>query len=306
MKIIYTITFNPALDYVITVDHFETGVVNRTKEEHVNYGGKGLNVSVILQELGYANKALGFIAGFTGKEIERGAKKELGVETDFIEVKEGLSRINVKMRSDNETEINGMGPCITKEDVAKLFSQLEALQEGDILVCSGSIPGSIDNDIYERILEKLTPKGVECVVDATGDLLMKVLPYHPFLVKPNNHELGEIYGVELKTKEDIIAYAKKMQEDGAKNVLVSMAGDGSLLVDAQGIVHQMGVCKGKVKNSVGAGDSMVAGFVAGYLKNHDYHEALQLATACGGATAFSYALATKEYIEEMLQQLRGE
>lgn len=292
---IYTVTFNPALDYVVRVNHFTLGSVNRTVGENIFYGGKGINVSAVLANLGFKSTALGFVAGFTGDEIERGVKN-LGFSSDFIRVKKGMSRINVKLKSDEESEINGMGPEITKEDVEELFGKLEGLKEGDVLVLSGSIPSSIDSRIYERILEVLKGKGILAVVDAEKDLLLNVLRYHPFLIKPNNFELGDMFGVTLENEEQIAEYAKRLQEKGARNVLVSMAGDGALLVTETGEVHKLGVAKGTVKNSVGAGDSMVAGFVAGYLENSDYGHALKLGTAAGGATAFSDGLGTKEEI----------
>lgn len=303
---IYTITFNPALDYVISVDHFEKGVVNRVTEEHIFCGGKGINVSAILKELGYESKALGFVAGFTGDEIVRRAQAEYGINADFIKVAEGMSRINVKLRSEEETEINGIGPKITDADLDKLFAKLDEMQMSDVLVLSGSIPKSISPTIYETILNRLQDKKIFSVVDATGDLLVNVLKYRPFLIKPNNHEIEEIFNVKLQGEEDLVKYAHKLQEMGARNVLISLAGDGSLLVDEHGGQHRLGVCKGKVKNSVGAGDSMVAGFIAGYLRNGDYKEALELGTACGGATAFSESLAKKDFIYENLRQLRGE
>ena len=299
---IYTVTFNPALDYVVKVDNFTTGTVNRTVAEEIFYGGKGINVSAVLKELGYASPALGFVAGFTGDEIERGVRT-LGFASDFIRVKDGMSRINVKMKSDNETEINGIGPQITESDVEKLFEKLEKLENGDILVLSGSIPKSIDDRIYETIMSRLDGKGIRIVVDATKDLLLNVLKYHPFLIKPNNHELGEMFGAELKSDEDIITYAGKLQEMGAVNVLVSMAGDGAILVTEEKEVHKMGVAKGTVKNSVGAGDSMVAGFIAGYLDKRDYAYALKLGTASGSATAFSEGIATRKDIIELLEKL---
>ena len=299
---IYTVTFNPALDYVVRVENFTTGSVNRTVSEQIFYGGKGINVSAVLKELGYASTALGFVAGFTGEEIERGVKT-LGFSSDFIQVKEGMSRINVKLKSDEETEINGMGPKITPEDVEKLFEKLLKLQEGDILVLSGSIPKSIDDRIYETIMEKLDGRGVRIVVDAEKDLLLNVLKYHPFLIKPNNHELGAMFGVTLQGDEDIILYAKKLQERGAVNVLISMAGDGAILLTEEGAVHKMGVPKGTVKNSVGAGDSMVAGFIAGYLDKKDYGYALKLGTASGSATAFSDGLAMRKDIIELLEKI---
>lgn len=299
---IYTVTFNPALDYVIKVDNFTTGSVNRTVSEEIFYGGKGINVSAVLKELGYASTALGFVAGFTGDEIERGVKS-LGFASDFIRVKEGMSRINVKMKSDNETEINGIGPNITGSDVERLFEKLDKLENGDILVLSGSIPNSIDDRIYETIMSRLEGRGIRIVVDATKDLLLNVLKYHPFLIKPNNHELGEMFGVELKTDQDIIAYAGKLQEMGAVNVLISMAGDGAILLSEGGDVHKMGVAKGTVKNSVGAGDSMVAGFIAGYMDKRDYAYALKLGSASGSATAFSEGIARRKDIIELLEKL---
>lgn len=299
---IYTVTFNPALDYVVKVDHFTLGKINRTAEEHIFYGGKGLNVSAILANLGFETTALGFVAGFTGDEIERGAKS-LGFQSEFIHVEKGMSRINVKLKSEEETELNGMGPEITDQDVEELFGQLDRIEEGDVLVLSGSIPKTISDDIYERIMERLQNKGVRIVVDATKDLLMNVLKYKPFLIKPNNHELGEMFGVELHGDAQITEYARKLQEVGAGNVLISMAGDGAILVTESGGFHKIGVPKGVVKNSVGAGDSMVAGFLAGYLETQDYEYALRLGTAAGSATAFSDGIAEKDFIMELLKQI---
>ena len=299
---IYTVTFNPALDYVVRVDHFKLGEVNRTAEENIFYGGKGINVSAVLANLGYESRALGFGAGFTGEEIERGAKR-LGFESDFIHVEKGMSRINVKLKSGQESEINGMGPEITQRDVDKLFEKLEYLKEGDVIVLSGSIPSSIDRGIYERILAKLQGRGILAVVDAEKELLLNVLKYHPFLIKPNNHELGDMFGTVLESREEISEYAGRLQKMGAANVLVSMAGDGSLLVTEDGQVCRMGAARGKVKNSVGAGDSMVAGFLAGYLEKGDYSHALRLGTAAGGATAFSDGLGTRERIMELYEAL---
>jgi len=300
--LIYTVTFNPALDYVVRVDHFTAGAVNRTVEEHIFYGGKGINVSAVLANLGYATTALGFVAGFTGDEIERGVKA-LGFSSDFIRVEKGMSRINVKLKSDQESEINGMGPEITPWDVEKLFRKLDNLAKGDVLVLSGSIPASIDRRIYETILARMEGKGVLVVVDAEKELLMNVLKYHPFLIKPNNHELGAMFGVVLEDEADIVTYAKRLQDMGAGNVLVSMAGDGSLLVTEDKEIRRMGVARGVVKNSVGAGDSMVAGFLAGYLENKDYGHALRMGTAAGGATAFSDGIGTKEEIMRLYSQL---
>jgi len=302
---IYTVTFNPALDYVVRVDHFALGEVNRTEQERIYYGGKGLNVSAVLSTLGYGNTALGFVAGFTGDEIERGVKG-LGFRSDFIRVEKGLSRINVKLKSQEETEINGMGPEITGEDVTQLFEKLDRLTAGDVLVLSGSIPKSINDDIYERIMEYLDGRGVRIVVDATKDLLINVLPYHPFLIKPNNHELGEMFGVTLHGPEEIIDYGKRLQKKGARNVLISMAGDGAILITEEEEVFRMGVPKGTVKNSVGAGDSMVAGFIAGYLENGSFEHALRLGSAAGSASAFSEGLAGKEDIMRLYEKLSKE
>lgn len=299
---IYTVTFNPALDYVVTVNHFTPGRVNRTIRENIFYGGKGINVSALLANLGYQSTALGFVAGFTGDEIERGVKK-LGFQSDFIKAEKGMSRINVKLKSDEESEINGMGPEITAGDVKVLFEKLSHLEQGDVLVLSGSIPACVDEDIYERIMEMLDGRGIRIVVDAEKDLLLNVLKYHPFLIKPNNHELGQMFGVMAATDEDIAAYAGKLREMGAVNVLVSMAKDGAILVAEDGSIYRQGVARGTVRNSVGAGDSMVAGFIAGYLETGDYRYALKLGTACGGATAFSDGIGTKQDIMELMETL---
>ena len=299
---IYTVTFNPAIDYVVHADDMQVGAVNRSRQEEVYFGGKGINVSVVLHELGLASKALGFVAGFTGEAIEQGLRAD-GIETDFIHLEKGFSRINVKIKSSEETELNGQGPEIPEDKLRQLFDQLEQVQDGDTIILAGSIPASLPADVYEQILRHLSGKQVRAVVDATRDLLVNVLKYKPFLIKPNNFELGEIFGVPLKDDVDeIVRYAGKLQEMGARNVLVSMAGDGAVLLDENGEVHACGVCKGTVKNSVGAGDSMVAGFVAG-CETGDYDYALKLGTATGGATAFSEGLAKKELIAELLQQL---
>lgn len=298
---VYTVTFNPAVDYVIRMDRLIPGSVNRSDSETMLCGGKGINVSVVLGELGVKSRALGFIAGFTGKAVESGVR-EKGVETDFIELAEGCTRINVKIKSDEETDINGCGPNIPEAALEQLYGKLDALEDGDVLVLAGSIPNSLPGDIYEKILARLSGKRIRAVVDATKDLLLNVLKYKPFLVKPNNHELGEMFGVELKSVDEIVTYARKLKEMGAVNVLVSMAGDGALLIDENGETHRCGVCKGKVKNSVGAGDSMVAGFIAGSADG-DYEYALKLGTAAGGATAFSDDLAKKDEIFELLKQL---
>lgn len=299
---IYTVTFNPALDYVIRMESLKLGTVNRSSAEAVYYGGKGINVSTVLKNIGVDSVALGFVAGFTGKEIEEGVKN-MGVATDFIKLPEGMSRINVKIKAEQETEINGQGPAISMEKVEKLFEKLDRLEKGDCLVLAGTIPASLPSDIYEQIMDRLKDKEIRIVVDATKDLLLNVLKYHPFLIKPNNHELGEMFGVVLKTDEEIVEYAKKLQERGARNVLVSMAGDGAILLTETKEVYKMGVPKGTVVNSVGAGDSMVAGFVASYFKEHDYLKALKFGTATGSATAFSEGLATMDKVEELLKTL---
>lgn len=298
---VYTVTFNPAIDYVVHTDQMNLGEVNRLQGEEVYFGGKGINVSNVLKELGIESKALGFVAGFTGIAIEQ-SLKENGIETDFVHLDQGISRINVKIKSKEETELNGQGPDIPEEKVKELFQKLDCLKDGDILILAGSIPSTLPSDIYERILAHLEGKNIKAVVDSTKDLLKKVLKYQPFLIKPNNFELGEMFGVTLKTTEEITKYAKKLKEMGAVNVLVSMAGDGAVLLDENGNTHICGVCRGTVKNSVGAGDSMVAGFVAGSM-NGDYEYALKLGTASGGATAFSDGLAKKETIFRLLEQL---
>ena len=262
---IYTVTFNPSLDYIVSVDDFMLGRVNRTRAEIIYPGGKGINVSMVLKNLGHDSHALGFMAGFTGQEIVR-LLDEWGVQSDFIRVEQGISRINVKLRSNEESEINGQGPAIAEEHIRQLYQQLDRLEDGDVLVLAGSIPDVMPDDIYMDIMKHLSSKKLHIIVDATRDLLVNVLPYHPFLIKPNNHELGEVFGVELEDKEEVFTYAAKLQERGARNVLVSMAGDGALLVAEDGHIYKEGVCRGTVKNSVGAGDSMVAGFLAGYLE----------------------------------------
>lgn len=298
---IYTVTFNPSLDYTVKVDEFKTGVVNRTRDEKIFAGGKGVNVSIVLKNLGFENTALGYIAGFTGNEIER-ILREKGINTNFKNVKSGISRINVKLKSAEETEINGQGPDITKDDVEDLYSVLECeLNDGDILVLAGSIPDTMSQETYSSIMERLSGKNIKVVVDATKDLLVNVLKYRPFLIKPNNHELGDIVGTEIKTRDDACKYARKLQERGARNVLVSMAGEGAVLVTENNEEYMSKPPKGKVVNSVGAGDSMVAGFIAGYLKNQSYKEAFLMGLCSGSASAFSQELATKDEVEALMK-----
>ena len=299
----YTVTFNPAIDYIVRMDKpLDPGMTNRSASEDCFFGGKGINVSTVLKNLGIENTALGFAAGFTGKAIVD-SLIEKGIEEDFIMLNEGISRINVKIKSDEETEINAQGPNISDEAYEELLNKLDKLQKDDVLILAGSIPSSLPDDVYEIILERLYDKGVTFVVDATKDLLMNVLRFKPFLIKPNNHELGEMFGTVLKTDDEIEEYAKKLQEMGARNVLISMAGDGAMLITEDGQRFRVGVPKGTVKNSVGAGDSMVAGFVAGYMKTRDYQVALNMGTAAGSATAFSDDLATGDLINSIYETL---
>ncbi|MCI5617168.1 1-phosphofructokinase [Ruminococcus sp. LCP21S3_E8] len=299
---IYTVTFNPAIDYVVELVSFNIGEINRTTREYMNLGGKGVNVSRVLTNLEVPNVALGFVAGFTGDALRSGLER-MGVKTDFISLEEGNTRINVNIKGVEETDINARGPEIPNSAIDELFKKLDNLQSGDTLVLAGSIPTSLPNDMYERIMERLYGKGIRFVVDATRDLLVKSLKYEPFLIKPNNHELGEIFGLELTTDNEIIYYARELKKQGAKNVLISMAGDGAILVDENDVAHKIGTPKGKVKNSVGAGDSMVAGFCAGYLEKGDYKYALRMGTAAGSASAFSESLATKQEVIDLLNKI---
>ena len=299
---IYTVTFNPSLDYIVSVDDFKLGLTNRTSSELLLPGGKGINVSTILTNLGIESTALGFVAGFTGDEIIRKVE-EIGVRSDFIRIEDGISRINVKLKSIDGTEINGMGPDISQEKTEELMKKLDVLVPGDVLVLAGSIPVSMPDDIYSRIMERLEGKGVTFVVDATGELLLNVLKYHPFLIKPNNHELGDIFGVKLKTREEVVPYGRKLQEMGAKNVLISMAGEGAVLVAEDGSVYETPAPKGVLVNAVGSGDSMVAGFTAGWMEKKDYRHAFYMGVASGSASAFSEYLATKDEIMELYKRI---
>ena len=299
---IYTVTFNPSLDYIVSIDNFKLGKTNRTITELMLPGGKGLNVSTVLYNLGIENTALGFTAGFVGEELKRLAK-ETGYSCDFIDIKEGVSRINVKMKDFDGTEINGMGPVIDEGALNALMKKLDMLKNGDVLVLAGSIPSRMPSDIYSRILEALNGRRIRFVVDATKNLLLNVLQFRPFLIKPNNHELGEIFGVTLVSKDDVVPYAKKLQEMGAVNVLVSMAGEGAVFVDETGKVHQLDAPKGILVNAVGAGDSMVAGFLAGWEEQRNYEHAFKMAVAAGSASAFSELLATKDEIRTLYETL---
>ena len=293
---IYTVTFNPSLDYIVSVDDFKLGLTNRTSSELILPGGKGTNVSTVLKNLGLESTALGFVAGFTGNEIVK-RLNDMGIKSDFIYIENGISRINLKLKSIDGTEINGAGPDISEEKVNELMDKLNQLKEGDVLVLAGSIPSSMSDNIYRDIMADLKDRGVMIVVDATKDLLLNVLEYHPFLIKPNNHELGEIFDVKLTTREEVIPYGRKLQEKGARNVLVSMAGEGAVLIAENGQIIAGESSKGVVKNTVGAGDSMVAGFMAGWMQKRDYEHAFRMGLASGGASACSENLATRQEIE---------
>ena len=301
---LYTVTFNPSLDYIVSVDDFKLGLTNRTSSELILPGGKGTNVSTVLKNLGLESTALGFVAGFTGNEIVK-RLNDMGIKSDFIYIENGISRINLKLKSIDGTEINGAGPDISEEKVNELMDKLNQLKEGDVLVLAGSIPSSMSDNIYRDIMADLKDRGVMIVVDATKDLLLNVLEYHPFLIKPNNHELGEIFDVKLTTREEVIPYGRKLQEKGARNVLVSMAGEGAVLIAEDGQVFDAPAPKGKLINGVGAGDSMVAGFVAGWIEKQDYEYAFHMGVASGSASAFSENLATKEEIINVYNQVMG-
>ena len=302
---IYTVTLNPSIDYVIKVDKLTTGNINRVNEEHVYPGGKGINVTRILKSLDNDNIALGFVSGFTGDYIIN-SLQELNLKSDFIKVKEGFTRINVKVKSEEETEINGQGPKISEEELNQFYKVIDKLVDGDILILSGSIPSCLDERLYESIMKKVEDRDIKVIVDATKNLLLNVLKYKPFLIKPNNHELAEMFNVELNSTEDVVFYARKLKEMGAQNVLISMGKDGALLVTENDEVFASSVAKGEVINSVGAGDSMVAGFIAGYLKSNSYEEALRLGAARGGATAFSSDLATRDFIDKIVDEIKIE
>ena len=302
---IYTVTLNPSIDYVINLEHLSTGKVNRVNDEHVYPGGKGINVSRILKTLGHDNVATGFVSNFTGDFIIN-SLADLNVKSDFIKLDNGFTRINVKIKSDEETEINGGGPHISDEKLGELFDKLSELKEGDILVLAGSIPSTLKEDLYEKIMEHVKGNNVKIVVDATKNLLLNVLKYNPFLIKPNNHELEEIFNVRLENVEEIAVYGRELQKMGARNVLVSMGKDGALLITENHEVLISNVPKGSVINSVGAGDSMVAGFISGYTNSNSYEEALKLGAASGSATAFSSDLATKEFIDKLIQEIKVE
>ena len=297
---IYTVTFNPSLDYIVSVNDFQLGLTNRTDSELILPGGKGINVSTILMNLGIDSTAFGFAAGFTGEEIIREVEA-MGIRSDFIKIDSGISRINLKLKNIDGTEINGSGPEISEEKIEELLRKLDILGEGDILVLAGSIPASMPADMYSTIMERLQHKNVTFIVDATKDLLINVLKYKPFLIKPNNHELGELFDVKLTTREEVIPYGKKLQKQGARNVLISMAGEGAVLVAEDGSVYEAPAPKGTLVNAVGAGDSMVAGFTAGWIEKKDYRHAFYMGVSAGSASAFSEYLATKEEIMDLYE-----
>lgn len=299
---IYTVTFNPSLDYIVSVNDFQLGLTNRTDSELILPGGKGINVSTILMNLGIDSTAFGFAAGFTGEEIIREVEA-MGIRSDFIKIDSGISRINLKLKNIDGTEINGSGPEISEEKIEELLRKLDILGEGDILVLAGSIPASMPADMYSTIMERLQHKNVTFIVDATKDLLINVLKYKPFLIKPNNHELGELFDVKLTTREEVIPYGKKLQKQGARNVLISMAGEGAVLVAEDGSVYEAPAPKGTLVNAVGAGDSMVAGFTAGWSEKKDYRHAFYMGVSAGSASAFSEYLATKEEIMDLYEKV---
>jgi 1-phosphofructokinase len=299
-EMIYTVTFNPSLDYIVRLDSFTAGEINRVNYEQVLAGGKGINVSIVLQNLGQKSTALGFLAGFTGEEI-KSQLSGFGVKSDFVQLKNGFSRINVKAKAESETEINGQGPDISEAEREQLFQQLDKLTADDTLVLAGSIPKTLPDDIYQKIMARLDGKGIRIIVDAEKKLLLNVLQYHPFLIKPNNHELGDMFGVTLTSDEEILTYARKLQEKGAQNVLISMAGDGAILLTADGKSYKSPAPKGKLINSVGAGDSMVAGFITGFTEsNGNLEKAFHMGVATGSASAFSENLATRPEVEALL------
>ena len=296
---IFTVTFNPAIDYVMQVGDIEFGITNRSKTEEIHFGGKGINVSQVLSKLGEDTTALGFTAGFTGEALEKAVNKK-GITADFIRLKKGNTRINVKLKGEDETEINAAGPHIEEDELNCLFKKLSALKSGDTLVLAGSIPTSLPNDIYEQIAKLIQNKGVRLVVDATGDLLLKVLKYKPFLIKPNKQELEEIVGYEIKNDEQLISAANILKQKGAENVLVSLGAKGAILLSEDGKIYKQTAFKVDAVNTVGSGDSMIAGFLAGLKNGYEY--ALKLGAAAGAATAASSGLATKERIEELINE----
>ncbi|MDD6121876.1 MAG: 1-phosphofructokinase [Solobacterium sp.] len=300
---IYTVTLNPSLDYIAECKDFTLGATNRTSSEIIYPGGKGINVSIVLSNLGDRTTALGFLAGFTGEHIDS-LIKDMGISSRMIRLNEGMSRINLKLKSKEETELNGMGPNISIIDIARLYQKLESITEDDILVLAGSIPPSVSEGLYSDIMERLKEKKIKIVVDATKDLLMNVLDKKPFLIKPNIHELGELFNVKLDSADEALTYALKLKEMGAVNVIISMGKDGAMMVDEYGNSYTMNSPEGKLVNSVGAGDSLVAGFLHKYLETGNYEEAFRYGVCTGSASAFSSALATKEEVEKLYREIK--
>lgn len=300
---IYTVTLNPSLDYIAECKDFTLGATNRTSSEIIYPGGKGINVSIVLSNLGDRTTALGFLAGFTGEHIDS-LIKDMGISSRMIRLNEGMSRINLKLKSKEETELNGMGPKISIIDIARLYQKLESITEDDILVLAGSIPPSVSEGLYSDIMERLKEKKIKIVVDATKDLLMNVLDKKPFLIKPNIHELGELFNVKLDSADEALTYALKLKEMGAVNVIISMGKDGAMMVDEYGKSYTMNSPEGKLVNSVGAGDSLVAGFLHKYLETGNYEEAFRYGVCTGSASAFSSALATKEEVEKLYKEIK--
>lgn len=300
---IYTVTLNPSLDYIAECKDFTLGATNRTSSEIIYPGGKGINVSIVLSNLGDRTTALGFLAGFTGEHIDS-LIKDMGISSRMIRLDEGMSRINLKLKSKEETELNGMGPNISIIDIARLYQKLESITEDDILVLAGSIPPSVSEGLYSDIMERLKEKKIKIVVDATKDLLMNVLDKKPFLIKPNIHELGELFNVKLDSADEALPYALKLKEMGAVNVIISMGKDGAMMVDEYGNNYTMNSPEGKLVNSVGAGDSLVAGFLHKYLETGNYEEAFRYGVCTGSASAFSSALATKEEVEKLYREIK--
>ena len=299
---IYTVTFNPSLDYIVSVKDFRPGMTNRTSSELMLAGGKGINVSIVLGNLGIKSTALGFIAGFTGDEIVRRLHNG-GINSEFIKINDGISRINIKLKSMDGTEINGQGPHIDSSHIEQLMNRLRRLESGDVLVLAGSIPAGISDNIYKDIMDMLKDKGVQIVVDATSRLLTNVLEYNPFFIKPNQHELGDIFNVTLNTQEEVIPYALKLKKMGAVNVCVSMGGKGAILVADDGNVYKAKAPDGILKNSVGAGDSLVAGFLSGWIEKKDYEYAFRKGVATGSASAFSERLATVGEVNMLIDKV---
>ena len=302
-NLVYTLTLNPALDYVLKVDKLTFEDINRASESRLTFGGKGINVSAVLTRLKTENTALGFVGGFSGKKLEALLEKE-GIKTDFTPFSEGETRINVKIRTGGELDINANSAAVSDEDINSLFKKLESIKKDDYLILAGSVPSSLGSDIYERIMHYLCDKGINFVVDAEGELLLNTLKYKPFLIKPNHHELGNIFNADIKTADEAAPFAKKLQAQGAKNVLVSFAENGALLLDENGKLHKIKNAPGTLVNSVGCGDSMVAGFISGYIETGDFEKALLLATACANATAYSDGLCSAEDIRSIYEILK--